>query len=1265
MKTTQAFVRVGVLALLGSAQPRGLLTAQILNFNSYTGLQGLPQSQVLALYQDRQSFLWIGTSGGLTRFDGTTFQTFTRRDGLRANTVTAIAKDSRGRLLVGTIKGGLCLLEPTGFRCLGLAEGLPDADVSSILAMASGEVWVGTEGGVARLALDGSVQSYTEREGLPGATVARLARDRDGTIWAATNHGLARFAGDRFEGHPSPELRDRPISVLRPTPEGLLVGFGDRLYLMREGRLEVPPGLETATHSLTDAAQDPNGHLWIASRSGVLVYRRGTALYTRENGLLDNVINTVLIDHEGTVWLGTESGLSMLTPGPFSHLTTREGLPHPFVRAVAEDSLGRLWVGTRDGIALYRDGLFHQLPLAAVPDRRVYGLAHLPGGNTLVGTRNGLIFYRDGVRRLYGERDGLPHEWVRALQADGAGGAWVGTAEGIARWTDGRLRPAGDTLVRSVYATSLARDRRGRLWIGRRADGIVILEGDRVTTLGPSQGLSGQSIWAMAEDSRGAMWVGTNGDGFYRIDSAGAVTQFTTAAGLVNDFVWQVQPDRLGGVWLFTSNGLDRFQEGRFVHYGSGDGLIDLEGSASASWEGRTGDLWFGTGSGILRYQPALGVGHSSRPVVHLEEAQAGSHLIDLSNPLIPARAGAIRIRYTSPAFRNPGSLRFRYRLDAEEWSPPIAERSLTFARLDAGHYALEVEAVNADGLSSAVPARLSFRVLPAFWQTWWFRGLALLLLGGVGAAVPWLRSRHLRRANERLERLVADHTQRLRDILEHSTNLFYAQATDRTFTYVSPNAVTFFGWDPGKVSRHADDVLTDHPENANARRLVQRAIETGEKPPTYEVEIWGPNRERRWVQVNEAPLVRDGQVVGFVGSLTDITESKEARASQEQLEAQLRQAQKMEAVGRLAGGIAHDFNNLLTAIVGHSEFAMESLGSGSQVEGDLTIIRRAADRATTLVSQLLAFSRQQMVKRQVLDLNVVVAEGARMLERVLGSDVELVLQLAPSASWVAADGNQLEQILLNLAVNARDAMPRGGRLSMSTAAQVIPEALATDVPAGRYVVLEVADSGHGMDRETQARLFEPFFTTKEVGKGTGLGLAMVYGIVKQNGGHILVESEPGCGAIFRLYFPTAAEPVPEHPAPRPDDPTADASTDRVVLVVEDEDSIRDLVGMTLTRRGYRVLRARDGQSALELSRQYGKPIDLLLTDMIMPGLNGRQVAERITADRRETRVLFMSGHAEGMLGRNGLIEDQATELLRKPFTPSELARRVEEILVG
>ena len=389
-----------------------------------------------------------------------------------------------------------------------------------------------------------------------------------------------------------------------------------------------------------------------------------------------------------------------------------------------------------------------------------------------------------------------------------------------------------------------------------------------------------------------------------------------------------------------------------------------------------------------------------------------------------------------------------------------------------------------------------------------------------------------------------------------------------------------------------------------------------------------------------------------------DVTERRE-------LERQFRDAQRMEAVGRLAGGVAHDFNNLLTAIFGYADLLSEELPPDSPARGDLQDIQTAATRAATLTRQLLAFSRQQVLQPVVLNINDVIEKVEKMLRVLLGADVALEMHLAPDLGNIKADAGQLEQVIINLAVNARDAMPTGGKLTIETANVGLSDDYAEahrPVVPGEYVMLAVSDSGVGIDETVKTRLFEPFFTTKAAGKGAGLGLATVYGIVKQSGGYIWVYSEPAHGATFKIYLPYVGARVAEANKPAPTEGTPGGT--ETILLVEDDELLRPLARALLVKLGYRVLDAANAGAALALARLHEGEIHLLVSDVVMPGQSGLQLAEQLAAERPQMKVLYMSGYTDEAIVRHGLLEP-GKNFLQKPFTITMLARSVRTVLNG
>jgi two-component system cell cycle sensor histidine kinase/response regulator CckA len=470
----------------------------------------------------------------------------------------------------------------------------------------------------------------------------------------------------------------------------------------------------------------------------------------------------------------------------------------------------------------------------------------------------------------------------------------------------------------------------------------------------------------------------------------------------------------------------------------------------------------------------------------------------------------------------------------------------------------------------------------------------------------------------------------------------FWSQAAERMFGWTAAEAVgrPFRLLPAGSAP---DDGSSGSPSGAGVTEFETQA---GCKDGSY-----------LDVSVSTAALTgTDGTVTGAVAVVLDITDRKVA-------EERLRQAQRMEAVGRLAGGVAHEANNQMSVVLGSVAFILSRSDLPDEVRDDVQQIQRAAERTAGVTTQLLAFSRRQVLQLQWLDLNAVVAGMESTLRRTMGEEVSVLFRMRPVPGSIVADPSHLEQVLLNLALNARDAMPGGGRLSVETGTAILTEAYArlkpgVEVKPGAYAVLSVTDTGCGMDRETLAHAFEPFFTTKGLGKGTGLGLSTVYGFVKQSGGYVWAYSEPGQGTVAKVYLPLVDLPAAA-PPPRPAEPGSVIR--RTVLVVEDEPQVRRMAARALAEAGHRVLEAGDGREAISVLGRAGRGVDLVLTDVAMPGMSGRELADRLRQARPDLRVIFMSGYADDEIVRRGLLEPDQP-LIQKPFTPDALVRRVAEL---
>ncbi len=766
------FKRRARAALLASLAIPGHLCAERLSFSVYTNTEGLPQRQVLAIARDPEGYLWVGTYGGLSRFNGRSFVTLRTRHGLSSNAIQDILPLPGGRLWVATSGGGLCLVEGLkATRCLHAPRELPSEDVFCLHEDESGGLWAGTFEGVAYLPANGPPRQFRTAGGEPLRNVFAIE-----IIGKRVLLGHARGLAEVVNGDV------RPVSVANLTgPVWSLLVVPPWLYVGTEnGLYRLPESLTGAAEPLVQGVFVQNlssdgKNLWAATRSGLLSWD-GTGLRRigPEHGLLSPLVHRVLLDREGVLWAGTDEGLVKLASSPFVTFTKDDGLPHSFVRALAEDASGRLWVGTRGGLAVFERDRFRRVFSEELPGQRVYSILPLPENELWVATNGGTAVIREGrVAKVYRESEGLPDRFTFTLAFNPrTSEVWLGTWSGTACVRRGVPVPLPPEIA-AARPLTLHVDRQGRLWLGLRDGKVMVWDRQHPPqVLGSAEGLSDQVVWSMASDDTG-VWLGTNGDGAFHVGENG-VTRWDTSRGLVDDFIWQVLVDRRRRVWLYTSQGLDRLEDGRIKHFGVRDGLPDLEGSANACLETRQGTLWFGTGSGLLRFTPKEEQPPPDPPPILLESAAFGDGQPLTSGSMLPPKPGVVRFSLVSLGFRNEKSLHFSYRLFPVQldWSPPQPQGEVTFAGLGPGSYRFEAVAVDADGQRSPQPVSVAFTVARPWWhRPWFFACLVVLAVAATWGASRVLVARAQARAAQ-LERLVAERTQELAEKNEQLARL-------------------------------------------------------------------------------------------------------------------------------------------------------------------------------------------------------------------------------------------------------------------------------------------------------------------------------------------------------------------------------------------------------------------------------------------------------------------------------------------------------------
>jgi len=1274
------------------------------NCRTWRRANGLPASAVTAIAQTADGRLWLGTSQGLVYFDGVGFRVFglSGGEGIDSKVINTLARRSAGGLWFGLERGSFGYFDGEQFHSLQRNDlGGPFATINYLLETRDGKMLLGGAG------LAGNwINTNTFESLLPAvnADVFSMYEETNGRIWMGTaENGLFYWEKGHLTPFPDNTLRNVVISAIAVDPSGTIwVGTANGL---RRYKPNFQKGQTTGFDTQAMAMLvDRHGVLWIGTiNSGLVRYQGGkfTALH-KQDGLASDRILSLAESDDGSLWVGTEDGLSQLSDVKFPALSATEGLAQEACLAVAAAPKGGVWAGTPDGMSYYHDGQFMNFGSGSDDG---FGSQWV---KRIFVARNDDVYFIGGAKdleRFSGTRVTMRWNngiWPRAVAED-SHGILVAMAGDLMRIENDKLVPvrlANGTTVSLRWINDLLVASDDSIWIAD-VGGIYQIKDGVLHNLCEENGVYHSQFFYLCEGDDGAIWAAQN-TGIARFKN-GKLRQVTRKQGLHEDFVYAIVPDRLGNFWMDSNHGIFRVSQRElnavadgtaervYCNVYDGEDAVKTTDKSAQEYSGcrsTDGRIWFPSSQGIIMIDPTNVASNPLPPVVSIERVRInGREQRPDQKPVLEPGPGNLEFDYLALDYQAPQKIQYRYRLEGYEsdWVNAGSRRSAFYTNLKPGSYRFQVQACNADGVWNTNGTAFAMELPREFRETPAFQIACILAALGFGAYVWWvwhLRRRHIKLQQTRalLESKVQERTSELRNeieerkrveetlreseekfhqLAENITDVFWITSPDRQKIYYISHAYELI-WGRSVTELYAqpqqwlEAILPADRERVHSAFATLTGIEPN---MSIEYQITRPDGAIRWIH-NRGFQVRDaaGNVVRLTGIATDITEHK-------QLEAQLFQSQKMETVGRLAGGVAHEFNSILTAIIGQSELLIEDLPPENPLSKNATEISRAADRAARLTRQLLAYGRKQFLQPKKLNLNDVIAGMEAMFRHLMGSDVDVRIVSDAALHAVKADAGQIEQVIINMAINARDAMPHGGKLTLETANVTFNQESAGRYPEmkpGDYVLVAITDTGTGMSAEVKAHVFEPFFSTKDVGRGTGLGLATCYGIIKQSGGHINVYSEPGRGTTFKIYLPQ----VPDGTRVRPLRESADLPRGtETILLVEDDPALCEMAAELLRRLDYTVLAADNGVSALQLIEQRGKePIDLLFTDVVMPQLNGKELSERVLALHPETSILFTSAYTE-----NAIIHQEALDpgapILQKPFTPSALARKVREVL--
>ena len=1139
-------------------------------------------------------------------------ETWTR--GLPGTPVRRIAQGRDGYLLLAT-NGGLGRFDGNRFTVdvapdSAHPDSLPDSYINDVIVAHDGAIWLATMHGGIVEHRNRRFRSYSTPLGLPDANVAVVYEDRHGTIWAGTQAGFGHLAGGRFVR--VPDGANLNVFAFCEDADGVLwVGTDHGLKRMVNGRV-VPAAIP-----LLDAARivrllrGRDGSLWVATAQGLVHMtrdRRGAYAVQRVYGTRDGIrsafITSVVEQADGVIWVGTLGGgiARRERNDRFLSFGLSDGLADNNVSDVFVDREGSLWAGTADGLTRVRAPTHQTWQSTGFwSTSLVWSVRADSDGTVWAGTAgDGLVrIDRDGSTRRFSLADGLPSDAVFTTYRSRAGELWVGTKLGIARLDGQRFVDMSRALgVGSAEVRTIFEEANGRFLVGTDA-GLLAGTTRRVTPLRHGAGVQSGRVYNVTQDRSGRVWVAMSS--LLRLDGD-SLRVFRSAQGDTLPQVMDVYADSIG-VWVGDYR--------RGLSLVRGDSMFSfppqwtsvLDQVLDIIDDGR-GALWLTSAKGVQRVQKADLLAWLA------------------SNPrYVPTRLFTKDDGLRSHDFAKSGSSSGGRGPDGRLWLPTTAGIvMLNPADLPVNGVVPQVivERVLADGF--ALP--LADRVLLPRGARRVRMEYTLPMLAAPAQVRMWYKLEGIDTA----WRVMAD---------PHDRSALYENLPRGTFRFLVR------GQSSDGVPVPAPAVVT----------IVSRP------PITRSAVFWGLLALLVIAVATAAYRWRIGRLRAQAVFLQRIIDERtESLAARERLEHQLLHAQKLESVGRLAGGVAHDLNNLLTAILGHTELAMTEPDVPGHLRADLGEVRTVTIRAAALTRQLLAFARKQVVQPRLLRLGDLVSDVETLIRRLLVENVEFAREPLEGDWLVMADPNQVEQVIVNLALNARDAMPDGGCVTVRTRAVTLDADFTAAHPEctpGDYVLLEVADTGVGMSAEVQSHLFEPFFTTKEMGKGTGLGLATTFGIVKQSGGHILVESHVDRGSTFRVYLPRALGDLAVAASPLPGSAPRGSEG---LLLVEDEPAVRKVAERSLKALGYAVTTASDGVEALAILESARGDFRLVISDVRMPRLDGLALAARVRERWPDLKVVHMSGHSEALLTGAAA---PGESVLRKPFTSAELAEFV------
>ncbi len=1265
----------------------------------YTEIDGLPTSFVYDIKQDPWGRIWLATRNGITCYDGVAWKNYTEADGLPHSSFIKICIGRQGQVWA--------LPEPAQSKELpvGFLDGnrwqaienltgeFPNSNIITAFQLLEQDertvLLVGTTNAGVYIWEKGKWQRSTVKEGLLSDCVNGIAVVKE-KCYVATANGLSLIRSDLTIDNglndamilPAKEIKGIAVEDRAEYPRIWFVGNGFAGYFT-ENDYKITNFNTGIKFNRTDEAikilPDCRSGAYIANIFELFYFNyrtRKTELLSVTNGLLGVGTNTMFIDFEKNIWISCDRGVTKIASRRFSSLNLVHGLLEDEVTAVFEYEPGKFVLGHNNGITYYDGSRFLKLPLIRFSGTqpmlcRVLDIKADTKKNIWVASSfMGLARINRQMKiEWFGREHGLG-EKITSIWIDARDNVWIGTTEGIFYLSQDRqvLKkisefPAVNT--RKIFG------QKGKLhYIAAHNTGIYIYEENRWKNYRSAGDPLANGVYAVHNDSRRRLLVGTAA-GLYILEEE-TLIKFKSGDFELNRPVYFIVEDYQRRLWFGTGNGVVRWDGSKDITYSIPEGLIGPETNRAAGIVDSRGRIWIGTNRGVSIYEEAFDNYNSWNPPpkLRLLYIEADDREIPANRPIkLNYNTRSLIFHFSGISFYDEKALHFKHKLEGfnKDWSKEQYHyyRSVEYSNLKPGTYRFYLKAKNALGVWSDIVKSPAVIVLEPFYNNWWFILSIILLSGFIFYTLFYFIS--MKRNAALLEKLVLERTgqlqateKRYRELFEDSRDMVFISSKEGRILDINPAGVILLGYET-REEVMAVSIDTDIYVDQTDRVIFLNEIHSKGYVKDYELNLKRKDGERMTALLT-ASIVTDkqGEIEAIRGTIRDITEKKK-------LQQQLEQSQKMEAIGTLAGGIAHDFNNILGIMTGALELAINELPKNAKARRNIEHVMVSTNRAKDLVKQILMFSRQAPQKQSPLRIGPLIKESLKLLRSTLPSTIEIRRHIEAENSIVLADPTQIHQVMMNLCTNAAHAMrDKGGVLQVNLQEmQLGEEAVAAynDIAPGRYLRLSVGDTGHGIAPAIMKRIFEPYFTTKLPGEGTGMGLAVIHGLVKRLGGEITVYSEPGQGTTFHVLLPIAKGAV-ESPAVETSEELEDIplGKNEHILLVDDEPLLAVVLKRVLSSIGYQAAYSTSSSEALEIFRAAPAGFDLVITDLTMPQMNGIQLAKELKKIRPDIPIILCTGFGE-TLTREQIKKLGIRKLLLKPIDRRSLAIAVREQL--